>query len=99
MPAAIKGLFFGPALVCLLFILKTFCPGSAGDACFSDQFSVVIFMPLIAVYDIFGGTDVIKGQEFLLIIAYWAVIGFLIGLILDLYTRQSQYSPEQYPPL
>jgi len=72
--------------------------------CFADQFSTPIFLPLIAVYKIFDGVDITRGQEFLFILLYWAVLGFLIGLILDLwpkrdpYTVQSQYSPSPHLP-
>ncbi len=97
--SATKGLLFAPALICLFFILKAFCPESAGDACFADQFAVPIFLPLIAVYRIFGGSGIIGGQEFLFVMLYWSFTGFLVGAILDLYTHQSQYSPEQHPPL
>ncbi len=98
-PSAIQGAVFAPVLVCLFFLLKAFCPESAGDSCFADQFAVPIFLPLVAVYKIFGDSSVVYGQEFLLIIVYWALIGALVGLILDLCIRLSQYSPEQRPPL
>ena len=96
--SALKGLFFAPAIVCLFFVLKAFCPESAGDSCFADQFAVPIFLPLVAVYKIFGNSSIIGGQEFLFIMLYWAITGFLVGLILDLCTRQSPYSPEQHLP-
>lgn len=86
--SAIKGLFFAPALVCLFFLLKAFCPASAGSSCFADQFAVPIFLPLVAVYKIFGDSSVLLGQEFLFIILYWAFIGYLIGLIVDLLTHR-----------
>lgn len=97
--SATKGILFAPTLICLFFILKAFCPESAGDACFADQFAVPIFLPLIAVYRLFGSSDIILGQEFLFVLIYWSFVGFLVGFILDLYTHQSQYLPEQHPPL
>ena len=84
-PSSVQGLIFAPTLICLFFILKAFCPDSAGDSCFADQFAVPIFLPLVAIYKIFGDTSVVAGQEFLLIMVYWAFIGFLVGLILDLW--------------
>jgi hypothetical protein len=83
-PSSVQGLLFGPILISLFFVLKAFCPGSAGDACFADQFAVPIFLPLIAVYKIFGSSSVIGGQEFLFIMVYWAIVGFVVGLIIDL---------------
>jgi hypothetical protein len=87
-PLSIQGLFFAPVLICLFFVLKAFCPDSAGSGCFADQFAVPIFLPLVAVYKIFGSSDVIGGHEFIFISAYWAIIGFLIGLMFDLWMRK-----------
>src|SRR5688500_5801407 len=86
-PFSVRGLIFSPTLICLVFLLKAFCPDSAGSSCFADQFAVPIFLPLVAIYKIFGGSAVIGGQEFLLIMIYWAFIGFLIGLVFDLWKR------------
>src|SRR5687767_14461702 len=98
-PSSVQGLLFGPILISLFFVLKAFCPDSAGEMCFADQFALPIFLPLGAIYKIFGDSDIIFGQELLFIFVYWALIGFLIGLILDLCKRPPQYSPEQHPPL
>ncbi len=96
-PYAIKGAILLPILVSILFVFKALCPGGGG--CFPDIFAVPIFLPLIAIYRIFGGTPSSSGMELVFIILYWALIGFILGVILDLYTRPSQYSPEQRPPL
>jgi hypothetical protein len=98
-PYAIQGLLFAPAFIGLVFLLKAFCPGSAGDSCFADFFAVPVFLPLITMYKIFGQVPGANGQEFLFLILYWSLVGFLVGFILDLYIRRSQYSPEQRPPL
>jgi hypothetical protein len=90
LPKAIKGFFFAPALILLFFLLKSFCPESAGNSCFSDQFSVPIFYPLIAIYRYFGSSEIIGGHDFLFILGYWAILGFLIGLILDLWRREKE---------
>lgn len=84
LPSSVQGLFFAPVIVCLFFVLKAFCPGSAGESCFADQFAVPIFLPLVAVYKIFGDSSIIAGQEFLFVMVYWAFIGFLVGLVVDL---------------
>lgn len=99
MPYAFQGVIFIPLLVGLIFVLKMFCPDSAGNMCFSDYFALPLFLPLVMVYRIFGLESEALGQELLFLILYWSLIGFLLGLILDLYTRPSPYSPEQRPPL
>lgn len=103
-PSCMQYMFFAPATVGLLFLLKTFCPASAGTMCFSDQFSSIIFLPLNAVYQLFGDSSIIYHQEFLFILIYWASVGFLIGLIIDIWPRRdpriapSQYLPESHLP-
>lgn len=99
LPYALQGLLFVPALIALIFVLKAFCPESSGEGCFADYFATPIFLPLVIIYKLFGGNSAALGQEFLFILLYWAAIGFLLGFILDLYTRRSQYSPEQRPPV
>jgi hypothetical protein len=96
-PSAVRGFLFAPALICLFFLIKGFCPTSAAGSCFTDQFAVPIFLPLIAIYKVFGTSGVIGGHDFLFTLIYWSLTGFFIGLILDLYSRRSQYSPEQHP--
>lgn len=96
LPYAFQGLLFVPALIMLVFILKVFCPESAGEECFADYFAVPIFLPLIVIYKIFGDSTAVLGQEFLFILLYWGAVGFFIGLIFDLYTHPSPYSPEQH---
>lgn len=97
LPYAVKGAALAPLIVLIIFILKSFCP--ATGSCFVDWLAIPIFLPLIAIYRIFGENTGIWGQEFLFIILYWGVIGFLLGFILDQYTHRSQYLPEQHPPL
>ncbi len=86
-PSSVQGMLFAPAAVTLFFLLKTFCPESAGNMCFSDQFSLPIFLPLAAIYRLFGGNGVIFGQDFLFVLLYWAAVGFLLGLIFDLWSK------------
>ena len=96
-PSCILGLFMAPGLICIFFLLKAIC--SAGNSCVVDRFALPIFLPLAMVYKVFGSSKVIGGQDFIFILLYWSLIGFLLGSILDLYTRRSQYSPLRRPPL
>jgi hypothetical protein len=86
-PYFIQGALFAPAFVGLVIILKIFCPASAGATCFADHLAVPIFLPLILVYTNFGG-NLLVIHEFWFVLVYWAVTGFLIGLILDLRVRK-----------
>ncbi len=97
--SAVRGAVFAPVLISLFFILKATCPESAGESCFADQFAVPIFLPLVAMHRMLGSVDSLGGQEFVFIIIYWALIGALVGLILDLCIPRSQYLPSQRPPL
>lgn len=97
-PYAFQGLVGLPIFVALVFLLKTFCSENGG-VCIADYFAVPIFLPLIAIYKIFGGESAAAGHEILFIFLYWGLVGFLLGFILDLYTHRSEYSPEQRPPL
>lgn len=96
-PSSVQGLLFAPTLVCLFFALKAFCPDSAGSSCFADQFAVPIFLPLVAIYKIFGNSSVIGGHEFLFILTYWAFIGFLVGLGVDLLFSHKKRSKPASP--
>src|SRR5689334_21315830 len=97
LPYAVQGAIYAPILVVIVFVLKGFCSGEG--FCIADPLAIPIFLPLIAIYRIFGENTGVFGQEFLFVILYWGVLGFLAGFILDQYTRRSQYSLEQHPPL
>ncbi len=105
LPYAIQGALFLPALVGLLLILKAFCPAAADGSCFADFFATPIFLPLVALYKLFGAAPPFNGQEFVFIFLYWALIGMLVGLLADMFSKrdpynpQSPYSPSQRPPL
>ena len=88
-PYFIQGALFGPVLIGLALILKVLCPASAGSSCFADHLAVPIFLPLIFAYTNFGG-NLIVIHEFWFVIAYWAIVGFLIGLIFDLRGRKME---------
>lgn len=97
-PYAIQGAFFAPILIGLAIVLKIACPAPVGAGCFADYLAVPIFLPLILVYKIVG-PGLILIHELWFVVLYWIAIGFLIGLIFDLRTHQSQYLPSQRPPL
>lgn len=82
---SIQGLFFFPALIILIFLLKLLCPTNADGTCFADFFAKPIFMPIIFINKIFGGYSNALFQELGIIILYWAFIGFLIGFLFDIY--------------
>lgn len=96
-PYAVKGVVLLPAIVGLMSMLKAFCSNLDDSTCFADYFAVPIFLPLVAIYNIFGEEVVGVGNELLFVFSYWGAIGVLIGFILDLYTHRSPYSPEQHP--
>lgn len=95
-PYAVWGMFLLPILVGFIFVIKAFCGGAA---CFADSFAKAIFLPLIAMSNIFGRVPTMNGAEIAFVFLYWALLGFLVGFILDLCTRRSPYSPVLRPPL
>ena len=97
-PYSIQGALFGPAFIGLSLVLKVFCPAPAGAGCFADHLAVPIFLPLIFVYEIVD-ESLVMYHELWFVILYWSFAGFLIGLIFDLRTRRSEYSPAQRLPL
>ena len=96
LPYAITGLFVGPVLIALGVLLKGFC--AEGSVCVVDPFASIIFLPLVFIYKLFGSSAIIADQEFLFIFIYWSLVGAVLGFILDLYMRPSQYSPGQRLP-
>ncbi|CAN5142779.1 hypothetical protein BH11PAT3_BH11PAT3_2260 [soil metagenome] len=93
-PYSIQGLIFAPALIGVIFVLKVSCPNSAGDWCFADNFVRPTFMPLKFLYQVFGNyAPILANHEPLFILAYWAIVGFLAGLLLELYVHMRK-SPE-----
>lgn len=94
-PYAVQGMIFAPALVAVILILKAFCPASAGDACFADFFATPVFLPLITIYKVFGNTPPFNGQEFLFIFLYWTLVGMLLGLLVDLFSKHDRYEKNE----
>lgn len=97
-PYFIQGALFGPAFIGLSLALKVLCPAPAGAGCFTDHLAVPIFLPLSFVYGVFGG-NLAPAHELWFLLLYWSFVGFLVGLIFDLRTPRSPYSPEQHLPL
>lgn len=90
-PYSIQCALFAPALLMVLFALKVSCPVATGQGCFADVFMPAAFFPLAFVYQAFGELPSITSNEVWLMLAYWTVVGALVGVILDLYKAQSQY--------
>lgn len=90
-PYAIQGMLFAPALVALAFGLKVICPVSPGSGCLSDYLSTPIFMPALFVENLVGEGIGSYVLEMIVVLLYWALVGFLIGLILDLRKTPSRY--------
>lgn len=82
---AFGGLVLFPLLIGLVFVSKAMCSAGVGGGCFADYFAVPIFLPLLGVYKLFGSNAFAVGQEFLLIFLVWGVIGFILGLIKDVW--------------
>ena len=99
-PYSIRGALFAPALIALTLVLKVFCPASIdiGSVWFANHLAVPIFLPLILLYATVG-KGLVLIHELWFVVLYWSFIGFLIGLILDLYMRRFRYSPVPRPPL
>jgi len=100
LPYSIQGALFGPLFIGLALILKAFCPSNTTDmGCFADHLAIPIFLPLIMLYRAIG-EEVLLKHELWFVFIYWIIVGLLIGLIFDLRSRRSRYSPEQrLPPL
>lgn len=76
-PYAFQGLIAFPIIVTICFFLSI------------DSLATPIFLPLVAVYKIFGGIPASTGQELLFILLYWGALGFLLGFILDMYAKKA----------
>jgi hypothetical protein len=89
-PYAIQGALFAPSLVLLMFILKITCPVETGNGCFADPFISSVFFPLPSVYRVFGHMEIITMHEPLFILLYWTVVGFLVGVAIDVHRSHKQ---------
>jgi len=89
-PYFVQGAFFAPALVGIIFILKITCPAGAGQGCFADPFLTPIFLPLTAVYKVFGSAPFVVAHEPAFIILYWIILGIFVGLLFDILKHENQ---------
>lgn len=87
-PYSIRVAVFVLALLVLTFALKLTCPREV-SGCLADYLTVPLFMPVAFVQKTFG--TMAFGYEIVFLALYWTFVGFLIGLIFDLRSRQSQY--------
>ena len=83
-PYYIQGAFFAPSLVGIIFILKITCPAGAGQGCFADSFLTPVFLPLVAIYKVFGAVPFIVAHEPIFILLYWIILGIFVGLLFDI---------------
>jgi hypothetical protein len=84
-----KGMVFAPVLIGLLFVLKITCPAPTGAGCFADSFLTPIFFPLPTIYKIFHNWSVLTMHEPATLLLYWAIVGGLVGLCIDVYKEAS----------
>lgn len=89
-PYCVQGALFGPVFIGLLFVLKGLCPVSTDAGCFADYLAVPIFLPLVSIYRVFGTSQALV-HELWLVLLYWSFVGLLAGFIFDLHTPQSRY--------
>jgi len=80
-----------------LIVLKAFCPAFTSGVCFADFFAMPVFLPLVAFYRIFGQNPPFSNQELVLVFLYWALIGLLVGLLIDLIKKKD--TPEVPPSI
>lgn len=87
----IQGLIFAPAFIGLEFVLKITCPAPTGQGCFADNFLTPTFMPLTFLYQAFAPyAHILARHEPLFILVYWAIVGFFVGLCIDLARKEEQ---------
>jgi hypothetical protein len=87
-PHSVEGLVLAPVFASTVFLLKLSCPVKTGEGCFADIFFKIVFLPLPFLYKIFSSNPVwIARHEALVLLTYWAVIGFLIGLLVDVHRK------------
>ncbi|MDB5253945.1 MAG: hypothetical protein JWL80_11 [Parcubacteria group bacterium] len=89
-PYAVQCALFAPSLVLLIFILKITCPVETGNGCFVDPFISSVFFPLPSVYRLFGQIGLVATHEPLFILLYWTVVGFLVGVVIDVYKSRKE---------
>ena len=95
-PLSIQGLLFAPALIGIIFVLKITCPAPTGEGCFADNFLTPTFMPLNFLYKVFDKVaPTLALHEPLFILGYWALVGFLAGLTIDIFLSMKKNSQRE----
>lgn len=89
-PYFVQGTFFSFGLVGLMFLLRLTCPDNAGAGCFADHFITPVFLPSILVSSFSHYSPMLVSWEPLVILVYWGIVGFLVGLCFDIYTEGEQ---------
>jgi hypothetical protein len=85
---SIEGLVLAPVFAATVFFLKLSCPVRTGEGCFADIFFKIVFLPLPFLYKIFADNPVwIAQHEKLILLLYWGLVGFLIGLLMDVHKK------------
>lgn len=88
-PHRIEGLVLAPAFASTILILKLSCPVKTGEGCFADIFFKIVFLPLHFLYKVFDNYSVwIAQNEILILIVYWGIVGFLVGLYVDVHKKK-----------
>jgi hypothetical protein len=86
---SIEGLILAPVFAATVFFLKLSCPVKTGEGCFADIFFKIVFLPLPFLYKIFADNPVwIARHEALVLLIYWAIVGFFIGLAADIHHKK-----------
>jgi len=82
---SLEGLILAPVFAATVFLLKLSCPVKTGEGCFADIFFKLVFLPLPFLYKLFANHPVwLARHEALMLLVYWAIVGFFIGLAADI---------------
>lgn len=88
-PHWLEGSIIAVVFALLIFTLKLSCPARTGEGCFADAFTSILFLPLPFIYKIFSNHLVLVGKyEIIFLLSYWAIVGLLIGLFIDIHKKK-----------
>lgn len=87
---SIKGLVLGPVFAALIIFLGLTCPAGRGQGCFADFFISILFLPLPFIYKVFSNhPDIVGRHEVVFLLIYWSLVGFFIGLLVDVHKKKT----------
>lgn len=66
--------------------MRVTCP-APGAGCFAEPFVKVLFFPLPFFYEVFGTMRALMYHEPWFVLGYWAIVGFFVGLLFDIYKK------------